>query len=74
MQDYKPIKLSEWCNEGLPKLILEYFYSDEKNKLMNNFLIENKSYNLTNNNDHIYLHIPRSSHHLTRDENSSDWR
>lgn len=74
MQDYKPIKLSEECNEGLPKLILEYFDFDGKNKLMSNILIENKSYNLTYNNDFHYVYIPRSSHHLTRDENSSDWR
>ena len=74
MQDYKPIKLSEECNEGLPKLILEYFYFDGKNKLTNNILIENKSHNLTNNNNRRFVCIPRSSHHLTRDENSSDWR
>ena len=41
---------------------------------MSNILIENKSYNLTYNNDFHYVYIPRSSHHLTRDENSSDWR
>ena len=74
MQDYNPIKLSEECNEGLPKLILEYFYFDGKNKLTNNILIENKSHNLTNNNNRRFVCIPRSSHHLTRDENSSDWR
>ena len=69
-----PIKIEEECKKGLAKLIYQFFDFSKRNNLSGNIIINNKSYNLSDNNFCRFISFPKAPHHLTRNEEGKDWR